>query len=376
VHLGRGAALIGRAVMRRRTFEQSKLEVRHTTRPHPACNAERDGWAVGRSRRYSRAMTAIRIACVGHAALDDVFEVDAFPARPTKTPASSYRPGTGGMAFNAAIAAARLGAAVRMIGRVGSEPGAQMLRGRLRAEGVEARGLESVPGATTSVSAIVVDARGERQIFNHRGDAIVRAHALDTRLLQGADVVLADPRWVAGAAAALRWARAQRVTAMLDVDVAPAADLQQLVGLAQWAVFSAAGLAAYAPGLPPQAALQRALASGCEVAMVTRGDQPVWWLRRGGALQRLAVPRVAAVDTTGAGDVFHAALALAVGEGRGERAAVAFAATAAALKCLGGPGVLGAPRRTAVERALPSGHSSERRSTRRSPRVARARVAA
>jgi sulfofructose kinase len=298
-------------------------------------------------------MTAIRIACVGHAALDHVFEVAAFPARPTKTPATSYRPGTGGMAFNAAIAAARLGAAVRMIGRVGSDPGVQMLRERLRAEHVEDRGLECVPGATTSVSAIVVDAHGERQIYNHRGDAIMRAHPLDTRVLHGADVVLADPRWVSGAAAALRWARAQGVTAMLDVDVAPQADLQQLVPLAQWAVFSEPGLASYAPGLAARAALEHALASGCEVAMVTRGDQPVWWLRRGGALQRLAVPHVAAIDTTAAGDVFHAALALALGEGRTERAAVAFAATAAALKCLSGPGVLGAPRRHAVERALP-----------------------
>ncbi len=84
--------------------------------------------------------------------------------------------------------------------------------------------------------------------------------------------------------------------------------------------------------------------------MVTRGDRPVCWLRRGGTLQRLAVPQVAAIDTTGAGDVFHAALALAIGEGRAERTAVAFAATAAALKCLGGPGVLGAPARNAVER--------------------------
>jgi sulfofructose kinase len=299
-------------------------------------------------------MPTVRIACVGHAVLDHVFEVNAFPSRPTKTPALSYRPGTGGMAFNAAIAAARLGAAVRMIGRVGCEPGVQMLRERLRAEGIEDRGLEVVPGALTSVSAIVVDARGERQIFNHRGDAIARAHALDTRVLDGADVVLTDPRWAAGAEAALRWARAQRVTAMLDVDVAPVADLQRLVPLAQWAVFSEPGIAAYAPGLSLQQAMERALASGCEVAMVTRGEQPVWWRRRGGALQRLPVPRVKAVDTTGAGDVFHAALALAVGEGRAEHHAVAFAATAAALKCLGGPGVLGAPQRDDVERALPA----------------------
>src|SRR4051812_47816441 len=117
------------------------------------------------------AMT-IRIACVGHASLDHVFEVDALPTRPTKTPARSHRPGTGGMGFNAAVAAARLGATVRMIGRVGSEPAVQLLRERLRAEGIEDRALECVPGATTSVSAIVVDARGERQIFNHRGEAI------------------------------------------------------------------------------------------------------------------------------------------------------------------------------------------------------------
>jgi sulfofructose kinase len=139
---------------------------------------------------------------------------------------------------------------------------------------------------------------------------------------------------------------------MLDVDVAPETDLQQLVPLTQWAVFSAPGLAAYAPSLPIAAALQRALDSGCEVAMVTRGAQPVWWQRRGSALRRMPVPHVKAVDTTGAGDVFHAALALAIGEGRAEHDAVAFAATAAALKCLGGPGVLGAPRRAAVERGL------------------------
>ena len=107
------------------------------------------------------------------------------------------------------------------------------------------------------------------------------------------------------------------------------------------------------PACGTRAALQQALASGCEVAMVTRGDRPVCWLRRGGALQQPPVPQVAAIDTTGAGDVFHAALALAIGEGRAERTAVAFAATAAALKCLGGPGVLGAPARQAVERALP-----------------------
>jgi sulfofructose kinase len=297
-------------------------------------------------------MRPVRIACVGHAALDHVFEVDAFPTRPTKTPARRYRPGTGGMAFNASIAAARLGAAVRMIGRVGDEIAVHLLRDRLRIEGVEDRGLERVPGALTSVSAIVVDARGERQIFNHRGDAIDRAHRLDVRVLHGADVVMADPRWAAGAVAALCWARGRRVISVLDADVAPQDDLHRLVPLAQWVVFSEPGLAAFAPGCDARAGLARALQMGCEVAMVTCGERPVLWRRHDGPLRHQAVPQVAAVDTTGAGDVFHAALAVALGEGRGEVDAVAFAAMAAALKCLAGPGVLGAPTRAAVERAL------------------------
>ena len=88
--------------------------------------------------------------------------------------------------------------------------------------------------------------------------------------------------------------------------------------------------------------------------MVTRGEQPVWWLRRGGALQRQPVPRVTADRHHRRGRrVPCRAGAGASARAAAERDAVAFAATAAALKCLGGPGVLGAPRRSAVERGLP-----------------------
>jgi hypothetical protein len=290
-------------------------------------------------------MPAIRIACVGHAALDHVFEVAAFPTRPTKTPASSYRPGTGGMAFNAAIAAARLGAAVRMIGRVGSEPGAQMLRERLRAEGVDARGLESVPGATTSVSAIVVDARGERQIFNHRGDAIARAHALDTRILHGADVVLADPRWVAGAAAALRWARPRaRVTAMLDVDVAPTRDSSWL-GWRNGRCCS-----------PPRASLPTRRAWPARRAAAGAG-QRLWCAMvtaaaSAGAVAASRRPFTAAGSAAGCRRSTPPAPATSSTRrwrwrsAKGAPSAPRWrsrAATAAALKCLGEPEVLGAP---------------------------------
>jgi sulfofructose kinase len=126
------------------------------------------------------------------------------------------------MSLHASIAATRLGATARLFGRVGDDAAGAFLRDALRREGVQHQGLEAVPGASTSVATVIVDAQGARQIYIHRGDAPTHAHALDPRQLHGAERVLADPRWPDGAACALQWARDRGVPSMLDADVAPA----------------------------------------------------------------------------------------------------------------------------------------------------------
>ena len=101
----------------------------------------------------------IRIACVGHAALDHVFEVEQIPGGSSKTLARRYQALAGGMALHASIAAARLGASVRLLGRVGEDAAADFLRRRIAAEGVEPRGLASVRGGSTSLASVIVDAQ-------------------------------------------------------------------------------------------------------------------------------------------------------------------------------------------------------------------------
>ncbi len=278
-----------------------------------------------------------------------MFEIDAFAAEPTKTIARGYATRAGGMSLHAAIAASRLGASVRLLGRVGEDNNAAFLRSRLVAEGVEALGLESVRGTQTSLATVVVDAQGARQIYIHRGDAIERAHALDTRQLAGADVVLADPRWLEGAAAALTWARAHGVPSLLDADVAPLPALDRLVPLARWVAFSEPGLALWARGRPRDEALAAARALGLDLALVTLGADGARWLDGSGAAMQLRPPAVQAIDTTGAGDVFHAALAVALTEGRATAQAVSWACAAAAFKCERGFGAEGAPTRTELD---------------------------
>lgn len=289
------------------------------------------------------------MACVGHAALDHVFDIDAMPAEPTKTLARAYGARPGGMSLHAAVAASRLGATARLLGRVGEDASAEFLRRRLATEGVQADGLETVRGASTSLAAVIVDATGARQIFIHRGDALMHAHPLDTRQLAGADVVMADTRWPEGAAAALQWARANGVPSLLDGDVAPPAVLERLVPLARWVAFSEPGCDQWARGRSREEALAAALALGCELALVTLGPDGARWIERGEAPRQVPAPPVQARDTTAAGDVFHAALAVALGEGRATAAAVAWACAAAAFKCERGGGAEGAPTRAQLD---------------------------
>jgi sulfofructose kinase len=292
------------------------------------------------------------LCTVGHAALDHCFSIDTYPPHPTKTPARAYRAISGGMAANASIAAARLGANVRLHGAVGADDAGTFLEKRLIECGVDCAHLQRVPGAASSVSAVIIDAQGERQIFNHRGNAVMHAAPLDTTTLVGCDVLMADPRWMAGALAALRWARQAGVPSVLDGDLSPTADLRALAGLADWAVFSESGLAAFAPGLSLADGLATALRMGAHVAAVTLGAHGVRWLRPAGALQQMPAFQVQAVDTNGAGDVFHAALAMAIAQGQPDEAAMRWACAAAALKCQRHGGVATGPDRAEVQALL------------------------
>ena len=293
-----------------------------------------------------------RLLCVGHASVDHLFEVDTLPAPPAKVAAHNHWRVIGGMSANAAVAAARLGAQVGFAGPVGDDEAAPLIEAHFAAAGIDARRLVRVASACSSNSAVLIDGRGERLIVTHRGDALRRAPAFDPAWLDGTDVLLVDPRCAAWAAAALAAAHDRAILSILDADVAPRDDLQRLVPLARWVVFSEPGLAAFDAGAS-EAALAAALACGAQHAVVTLGERGLLWLQRGTPLRRLEAFAVApVVDTTAAGDVFHGALGVALAEGQADATALRFAAAAAALKCLRPRGADGAPTRAEVESLL------------------------
>jgi sulfofructose kinase len=275
------------------------------------------------------------VLCLGHITADRVFDVAAMPAAPGKYRAGELAFAPGGMAANAAVAIARLGGRAVFCGRVGDDATGAAVLAALAEQGVDTSLVRVAAGGRTSESAVIVARDGERMIVNFRGSGLAEDAAwLAPAHLAAASVVLADVRWVEGAARVFALARELGVPSVLDADAADAATLRRLVGLADHAVFSAPGLADFAAGCAVGDALAQALADGAKLAAVTRGEHGVEWMRRGEREPRhLAAFAVPAVDTLGAGDVFHGAYALALAEGRDPPDALRFGAAAAALKC-------------------------------------------
>ncbi len=280
--------------------------------------------------------------------------MDEIEAPPSKTTARRYEAAVGGMSAHAAIAAARLGATVRFWGRVGEDAGGDAVAEALAAEGVDTTGLRRVAGARTALSAVIVDKRGERSITTWRGEGYAPDPSwLPLDALDGAGAVLTDPRWPEGAAAVLAAARARKIPTVLDAEKSEARVLLDLVPLAGHAVFAERGLAIYAPGMTPAAALRHALDAGpLDLAAVTRGERGVLWLARG--MERPAsIPAfpVDATNTTGAGDVFHGAYAVALAERLPPADALRMASAAGALRARDGA----TPTRAMVDALLKTG---------------------
>src|SRR5262249_54541101 len=123
------------------------------------------------------------ILCAGIIVLDEVFRVDRFPQPDAKTEAQSFFIVNGGCAANAAVAIARLGGRAARAGPLGGPPGEDANGDRLLAvlarEEIDCTGCQRLAGVPTALSAIFIDARGDRMIVTHRDDRLAAATPAD-----------------------------------------------------------------------------------------------------------------------------------------------------------------------------------------------------
>lgn len=289
------------------------------------------------------------VLCVGALTFDTIFLLDKLPDSTGKVIPIDAVEVAEGMAAQAATIV-RLGGKAALWASAGDDVTGDRLVRDISAAGVDTTLVRRMPGLRSGFSSILMDRIGQT-IIVPRYDPDVMAPPERAPDVSGFSAVMVDVRWPGAARLALIAAREAGIPGILDADMASAAVLEDLFPLASHVVSSESAARVLAGGSGPADAARRLGDRHPGFIAVTAGAEGCWW-RDGDHFQHTPAPKITAVDTLAAGDVFHAAFALLLVEGRPMAEIIGFASAAAAIKCTRFGGRLGAPDRAEVEALL------------------------
>ncbi len=307
-------------------------------------------------------MTA-RIAVLGIFVVDATFRTRRLPRMGETVIGESVALSPGGKGSNQAVAAARLDATVRFITRVGRDSFADMADAVWAEAGVEAEVMRSDSAATGAAAVLVHAASGENAIVVCPGAASEISEADVDRAAEAirsaAVFVTQFEQPLPAAARALAIAREAGVTTVLNP--APAADAPEgMLRLSDYVTPNEAEAEALTGiAVDDEDAARRAAAAlrerGAGAAVITLGARGALFDGPGGVAFMPAFRAGPVVETTGAGDAFNGAFAVALAEGREPASAVRFGCAAAGISVTRPGTARSMPSRAEVEALLARG---------------------
>ncbi|ESY71476.1 ribokinase [Mesorhizobium sp. LNHC252B00] len=283
----------------------------------------------------------MRVHVLGNVCVDTTFRLDRFPAPGETLNASEHADGLGGKGANQAVAAARTGADVRFRAAIGNDAAGAWITEQLSRD-LDASHLTTLQ-LPSDRSTVMVDARGENLIVTGASCAAAFDPLADgdfIRSVERGDIVVVqgnlDPDITT---ACLKVARGAEAMTIFNPSPLAAGNTP---GLSDVRVAIAnAGEAAQLTGMSnPDAAARELIRLGAGTAIVTLGALGCLVADGEGRIDRFVAPRVAVVDTSGAGDVFCGCLAGCLAAGMDLAVAARIAVRAAAIS-VGRAGTLG-----------------------------------
>lgn len=307
--------------------------------------------------------TRFDVVGLGYTALDYLGIVPHLPEENRKLELERFTIQGGGPTATAMVALRRLGRTAAYIGKVGGDDFGRRMIAELAGEGVDTSAVIVEQGSSSQFAFIMVDGQtAKRTILWTRGSVSrIDPGEVDCDLVASARALLVDDLEPAAAAVAARAARDEGIPVLIDAG-SLREGVRELLPLCDYIVSSEVFAGQLAGGDDSGRALDAILSYGPRAAVITRGERGC--IASDGS-ETIAVEGfgVAAVDTTGAGDVYHGAFLHAVLEGWGLRDSCIFANAVAALKCrrLGGrAGIPGLDEALALVRERSPGFPGDR----------------
>jgi sulfofructose kinase len=269
---------------------------------------------------------------LGLNATDTLISISDFPGPGSKANVHSLRVMPGGQVATAVIACRYWGIRTSYIGKLGDDPAAEIHRSAFRETGVETH-IITVPKCSSAHSHILVDGQGERSVLWHRDPRLaIEPQELHREWFVNARALLVDGCDTAAATQAAKWTRDAGASVIADLDeVYP--NVEKLLETIDYLIVSRDLPARISGQQELQTALQWLQSRfGSRLAAATLGtDGVLAW--DGKRFFHAAAFRVPAVDTTGAGDIFHAGFIYGLLQSWPLERVLDFACAAAALNC-------------------------------------------
>jgi sulfofructose kinase len=274
----------------------------------------------------------VDVVGVGLNATDTLLSLPRFPSSGSKVEVRSLQVLPGGQVATAMIALQRWGLRTRYVGKLGDDSAAKIHHDEFRQSDVETR-TATVPGCPSAQSFIIVDPAGERTVLWQRDARLeLKADELDRDWIVNARALLVDGRDTAAATKAAEWARAAKIPVIADLDeLYP--NLEPLLANVDYLIVSRdfpaklTGTSQLRDSLPQ---IKRRFGSLLTAATLGTDGVLAWDGREFCYSAAFLVPTV---DTTGAGDIFHAAFIYGLLENWPLQRILDFSCAAAALNC-------------------------------------------
>ncbi|BAU06512.1 sugar kinase [Fischerella thermalis CCMEE 5330] len=244
---------------------------------------------------------------VGLVTLDLIYLAQSPPRNNQKIVAADYTVTAGGPATNAAVTFSHLGNQSELLGVVGSHPMTQLIRGDLEKYQVEIIDLDPATTNPPPVSSIIVtQASGERAVISINAvKTQANSQAIPPDILQNVDIVLIDGHQMTVGIEIAQTAKANNIPVVIDGGSwKPGFD--KLLPFVDYAICSANF---HPPNCQTHEQVFTYLSKfGIPHIAITQGEKPIKYLiQETGASGFVDVPKTTAVDTLGAGDIFHGA---------------------------------------------------------------------
>jgi ribokinase len=300
-----------------------------------------------------------RVTIVGSYIVALVMDMERLPVEGETVTGRNFHITHGGKGSNMAVAAARLGADVHFLGKIGRDSHGQAFLDLLQKEGVDARGVTASDTSPTATGIIFSTDRGTNAIVIDRGanGELTPGDVARQRGLIGVDDIVISPLEISLATARAAAERARQQGGKAILNPAPAQDLRHEDLSAFFALTPNETEARVCLGLAPddstpdEVLADRLLGLGAPHVIITLGAQGALWASREGQ-QRIPALRVDAIDMVGAGDAFNAGLAVGLSEKRSLLEAISLGVTAASLSTEKRETIASYPRRAEVDARL------------------------